>query len=218
MFFDYPTKAAVDKNVPKSKIYQHARLRTALKKKFVNEIGSIRWAYKLSPETVNLRSTESVPEIEVFVLEAKGGDISPDVIRCIDNAIPFPIIYEVSGGGRTKIVAAYKRPSEGDASKWVTDIYFETDWHVGTPERSPLPIAIDLGRLFEQILADMSPAEIRAGESLKVTAARVGEIRTLIRDASRIESRMRKEKQFNRKVELNAQLRQVRQRITELSH
>ncbi|MBX3265487.1 MAG: DUF4391 domain-containing protein [Acidobacteria bacterium] len=218
MLVSYPTKAYVGKVLPKSKIYENARVSTSLKRKFVEQVERITWAYKLSPETTNLPSSASVPEIEVFHIDLKGADISREVIQCIDKAIPFPIIYELATKDRRRVMAAFKRPSEGDSSKWVTDAYFGSAWFRSDTERVPLFPSIDLRRLYEQLLSRLMPVERRAGEVFEDTLARAAEYWHLEREAAKLEIRMQKEKQFNRKVELNAQLRKVRQRITELSH
>lgn len=218
MLFAYPAKAKVGRVLPKSKIYEHTRTSVALRKKLTDQVQRMVWVYKLSPETTNLGATESVPEIEIFEIELKGGDISPEVIRFIDRAIPFPIIYEIVGDGKRKVMAAYKRPSDADSGKWVTDIYFESDWERDERERKALPVALDLGRLYEQLLIELSPVTLRDGESIREATARIGEIRKLLSETDKLASKMKKEKQFNRKVELNAQLRRVRARIAELSH
>ncbi len=52
--FDYPRQAELNRILPKSKIYAHARPSRALRDRFKSQIGEIVWKYKLSPETVNL--------------------------------------------------------------------------------------------------------------------------------------------------------------------
>jgi uncharacterized protein (DUF1015 family) len=216
VLFAYPKQAAVGRAVPKTKIYEHARITKKLRQKFVDQIASIRWAYKLSTESVNLPATGLVPEIEIFVIELKGDEISSDVVRCIDTAIPFPIIYEFIANDRVKLMAAYKRPSEGDKNKWVTDIYFESKWHKINAKRTPLPVALDLGLLYEQMLRSLMPVSSIDGEDIRDQVGRLTEVRSLETQAAKIESRLRKEKQFNRRVELNADLRGIRKKIDAL--
>lgn len=216
MLFEYPKQAFVGRSIPKNKIYEHARITKRLKQKFVNEVAGIRWAYKLATESLNLRSTALVPEIEVFVVELKSGEVSAEVIRTIDNAIPFPIVYELVSGDRLKVMAAYKRPSDGDRNKWVTDIYFESKWQKVNAKRKPLPVALDLAKLYEQMLATLLPGSIREGEVLRETTARIAQLRGLERTALQLESKLKKEKQFNRKVELNRSLREIKTAIADL--
>ncbi|MGB7814714.1 MAG: DUF4391 domain-containing protein, partial [Methylotenera sp.] len=139
-----------------------------------------------------------------------------DVLRCIDQAIPFPIIYQLTFEDRIKSKAAYKRPSDADASKWVVDSYFETDWHKSDTERSELPVALDLAGLYEQMLRRLLPLLPRAGETLKAQVERLGQIRSKQNECRKMEARLQKEQQFNRKVELNAQLRVLQAALEKL--
>lgn len=213
---DFPTKAAFGKVLPKEKIYSHAKPTKAVKEKFVAHVNKIVWQYKLAPETVNLAARKSVPEIEVFDLHLKTGELGEEVLRCIDKAIPFPLFFRLNYEGRIKTIAAYKRPNDADASKWVVDGYFESDWIAESAERAPLPVALDLGKLYEQLLRRLMPLPPRSGESLKDQVARLSQVRSKQYEVSKMESRVSKEKQFNRKVELNTQLRQLKTELQAL--
>ena len=98
-FFDYPKSAAFGRVLPKNKIYEHAGANTALKDLFVREVDQIVWRYKLAPETINLSATKSVAEIQVFDISLKTRQLDEAVLRAIDKAIPFPLIFELSHGG-----------------------------------------------------------------------------------------------------------------------
>ena len=88
--FHYPKQAAFERVLPKNKIYVHAKPSSALRKQFVRQVDKIVWQYKLSPETVNLPARPGVPEIQIFAIALKTPELSEDVLRCIDQAIPFP--------------------------------------------------------------------------------------------------------------------------------
>ena len=139
--FIFPPSSLFSKVLPKNKIYEHAKPSSALREQFVTQIDKIVWQYKLSPETVNLPARPGVPEIQIFAIALKTPELSEEVLRCIDQAIPFPIFYQLIFEDRIKFKAAYKRPNDADASKWVVDSYFETDWQLSDTERSELPVA-----------------------------------------------------------------------------
>jgi len=216
--FAYPKQAAFGRNLPKTKIYEHTRLTATMRNKFITQIEKIVWQYKLAPETVNLPPKKGAPEIEVFTITLRTRDIGIEVLRAIDNAIPFPIIYELMFGGRVKVAAAFKRPSEADSSKWVTDIYLESDWQKIDARRKPLPVAVNLASLYEQMLRELMPVAARPAETIAHQVERLGIIRSKQSEITKLEARLKKEKQFNRKVELNNQLRKVRLQIAELEN
>ena len=212
----WPRQAEVHKPVPKSKIYAHAHPSRAVRERFVSEVDQIVWTHKLAPETVNLPSRPGVPEIEVFQVRLRTDDWSETVLRTIDRAIPFPIVFEVCVGERVRSVAAYKRPTLAGGSQWVVDAYFATPWQPAQSPRAPLPTALDLGSLYEQVLQRQIGLAARPGELLPQLVERANAIRVLQGEAGKLEVRLRQEKQFNRKVELNQQLRTVRNEIGRL--
>lgn len=209
-FIAYPAQAAFGRPLPKSKVYEHSGANTRLKDLFVRQVEQIVWASKLAPETIRLPARPGVPEIQVFSLQLKTPELHRDVLRCIDGAIPFPILFELVFEGRTQVVAAYKRPNESDASRWVLSDYFSTDWLPVGSERTAMPVALHLGGLYEQLLHRLISLPPRPRETLAELVARVEQVQAKQRELDKTTARLEKEKQFNRKVEINAQLRELK--------
>ena len=88
--FDYPPQAQFQRTLPKSKIYEFAKPRRAIRDRFVSQVAEIIWQYKLSPETTNLAAAHGIHEIQIFQITLKTGDLHDDVLRTIDQAIPSP--------------------------------------------------------------------------------------------------------------------------------
>lgn len=215
--FTFPKSAAFGKVLPKNKIYEHSGANTRLKELFVEQVEQIVWQYKLAPETINLPARPGVPEIQVFSIQLKTAELHGDVLRCIDGAIPYPIVFELAFDGKTQVVAAYKRPNESDASRWVLSDYFATTWLPSDCERAAMPLALDLGSLYEQVLHHLIPTPARPQESLADLVARVELVAAKQREVEKAASRLAKEKQFNRKVEINAHLRQLKNELQGLT-
>ena len=217
-FIYYPKQAVFGRTLPKNKIYEHSGANTRLKDLFVEQVEQIVWQYKLAPETINLPARPGVPELQVFSIQLKTSELNLDVLRCIDGAVQFPIIFELSFNGRTKVIAAYKRPNESDASRWVMSDYFTTAWLPSDYERAAMPLALDLGGLYELMLHRLIPTPARPQESLADLVARVELIAAKQREVEKASSRLAKEKQFNRKVEINAKLRILKIELEKLKH
>ncbi len=217
MILAYPKQAEFNRVLPKSKIYEHGKPTRAVRDSFVAQINQIIWQYKLAPETINLPARPGVPEIEIFSLELKTPEVSEDVLRCIDKAIPLPIFYNLSFDGRIKTVAAYKRPSDADTNRWVVGDYFASSWLPAHGERSALPVALDMAGLYEQMLRRLMPQPARTGETLKDHVERLAQLRSKQNEYTKLEARLHKEKQFNRKVEMNTQLRSIKTDIETLA-
>jgi hypothetical protein len=214
--FNFPPQAKVGRVLPKSKIYQHGRVSAVLRERFVRQVEQITWQYKLAPETINLPARSGVAEIEIFDIALKTETLDEDVLRAIDRAIPLPIVFQLHQGQRTRMVAAYKRPSAAEAGKWVIDAYFAGTWQPADAARQPLPIALDLYSLYEQLLRSLLPQAARPGESLPEQVERLTRLRSRQNDYNKLEARLHKEIQFNRKVALNAELREVKTEIDRL--
>ncbi len=214
--FHYPQQAAFNRPLPKNKIYSYAKPSRNMRERFVGEVDQIIWKYKLSPETINLPATRSVPEIQIFGIVQRTGELSESVVRTIDKAISFPIIYELTFEGRLRVLAAYKRPSDADSAKWVVDSYFDSQWYPVEAPRDPLPVALNLGSLYEQMFRRLITIPAQPGESLKSQIARISALRSKQLEHDKLEQRLNREKQFNRKVELNRELRTCKQEIDRL--
>lgn len=208
VLYRWPAAAEFGRTIPKTRFYEHAAVSSALRERFVAEVQRVTWAYKLADATVHLRGSSSVPEIQVFVIDAKVDDVSDGVLAAIDKAVRFPVIFEVNRGGEvagvTRMVAAHKQLGEQRQS--VSD-YFTTEWVVADAPRAPLPAALDLPTLYAALLTPILPVPARPGERLSKAVDRVGQARKLEREVASLEKRLRNEPQFNRKVELRRKLR-----------
>ena len=217
----YPPKAAFGRVLPKNKIYEFSGANTRLKGLFVEQVDQIVWQYKLAPETINLEAREGVPEIQIFSIHLKTPELDQDVLRCIDGVILFPIIYELhcddKEKGRLQVIAAYKRPSASDASRWVLSDYFSTGWLMQSSQRAPMPFALDLAGLYQQLIHRLIALPARAQETLPELVYRVELAMAKRREIEKVAAKLAKEKQFNRKVEINANLRQLKIDLEQLS-
>jgi hypothetical protein len=217
----YPKQAAFGRVLPKNKIYEHSGANTRLKDLFVEQVEQIVWQYKLAPETINLPARPGVPEIQIFSVQLKSTKLHEDVLRCIDGAVQFPILFELNRGqgdqARTQVVGAYKRPSEADASRWVLSSYFATDWMPAATARTALPLALDMAHLYAALLQGLIPLPARPQEQLADWVARVELAGSKRREVEKTQARLAQEKQFNRKVEINATLRQLKTELEQLS-
>jgi hypothetical protein len=234
---EWPRATAFGRVIPKNKIYEHAGANTTLKGRFVREVDQIVWSHKLAPETLNLAATKSVAEVQVFRITARTASLAHDVLRAIDKAIPFPLLFEIVHGGQVRLAAAYKRPSEADRTRWVVGDYFLGDWLPEGAERTPLPVALNMGALYERLLEPLVAGQTarlipRRGEpsqtpfnsaeadhplSLEDRIAHVEAIKAQLREVERIKSRLARERQFNKRVAINVELRAAKQQLERLT-
>jgi hypothetical protein len=205
--FAYPTATHFGKAVPKSRIYSHALPSRRVKDLFISQLAEILWAHKLSPETIRLPATPSVPEIQIFDLTLKGGELDDDVLHAIDRAVPYPVIHRLRSDQGIAYSAALKRPSEADSHLWVVGARFTTPFAPPPAVPPPLPVALDLSHLYATLFAPLLPLPPRPAEPLANHISRCETHRRLTRQIDQLTAKVRREKQFNRRVTLNQQLK-----------
>ena len=235
--YEWPRAAAFGRVIPKNKIYEHAGANTTLKATFVREVDQIVWSYKLAPETVNLAASKQVTEIQIFRITARTEKLDQEVLCAIDKAISFPLIFEVVNGRRVRLAAAYKRPSETDSSRFVHSNYFLSDWLPASGQRVAFPVALNMGTLYERLLeplvrgqvaqlvanvsgifnSPIAPAVADQPVSLEARIAQAEAIKAKVHEVMRIMARLARERQFNKRVAINAELRTAKQELERLS-
>ncbi len=204
VLWKWPETTRVGKVVPKSKFYEKAKVSNRLRDAFVNEVERITWGYKLAPQTLSLASSSEVPEIQVFLVEAKADrEVSWDVLSAIDSSVHTPIIFEEQRDGRIRTVAAFKE-SGPKAPK--ISARMAGDWGRDSAERTHLPLARDLGSLYRELLRPLMHLTPRPGESLSEAFGRIEEARSLEREVEALKRKLVKEPQLNRKLDIRREL------------
>lgn len=207
--YDFPKSALLKRVVPKTRIYEQIQATNALRDKFVTQVDQIIWRAKLAPETINLSATKAVPEIQIFRVILKTKNVQNDVLRAIDRAIPFPILFELEHNNQIQIAAAHKRPSEAETGKWVLSDYFRSDWLVADMPGKTLPVALNLGVLYEQLLTTLMPIDPLTEETITERINRTSSLKSKEREINQLKNKLKHETQFNIKMTLHGQLREA---------
>lgn len=235
MLYRYPSTAKVDKIIPKNKFYQRGSANHRIERLFVEQVESIRWAYKLSPHTINLNDSETIKEIQIFSIVSRVERLDTEVLQFIDKLIPSPIIFEIVFEDKIKVIANYKRQSQADSQKFVLGKYYATDWQDLT-QREDLPIVFGIANLYEYFIEQLllstnqassgvllsknvdslSPQSQRT-DSIEDKIAHAEKMALLTKQIYELQKRMYKEKQFNRQVEMNLQLQTLQKQLKDLT-
>ncbi len=215
--FAYPEIALFDKPVAKTQLFKRTAAAAATKSLFSAQVSEIRWLYKLSQSTINLPPVDGYFEIQVFSLKLKGSELNFKVLEIIDKAVPYPLFYRLQSNGQINFVTSYKKPQQ-EGEKWLQGGYLQTGWQQQTAiDKQPLPVALNLKTLYEQMVLQHVKMPLRHGETIEQLMNRIDEISRNQNILQRLEAKMHAEKQFNRRVELNTQIRQLNKIIEELS-
>ena len=212
--FQWPQDPAFGRVLPKNKIYEKATLPKKQKALFVDQVQRIIHTSILAPSKVNLPAKNGYREIHVFTVEVRGDDFDHEILKVIDKVVPYPTLFILRSLGKLQYAAAYKRPSEADKNKWVSSGYFNSDWISEEAGKEPLPVALDLQGLYNQLIKSLVPLRPRPEEAMEALIFRAESIRTLKDKAERLQAKIKNKKlQYNRRVEYHAEQRALEKEI-----
>ena len=209
-----PQSTEFNKRIPKQKFYEHITVSPALKKSFVDQIRMIYWRNKVAATTVNLAPGTIVDEVEVFEIKLNSASLDEAVLRQIDREISYHIIFLLEYEGKLQAWTAYKEKTPTANAVFKVGKYYHTEWMT----EAELPIRIDglnLDAVYENFVRQIAGDALKAdsGESLKASVERDEKKKQLEKQIAVLENKMRREKQLNRQMEMNAELKKMRKRL-----
>ena len=215
----FPETTQVNTRIPKQKFYENLSVKPAVKRLFVEQIKAIVWRNKIAPSTMNLAAGEAVTEIEVFEIKLNGPELDEAVLRQIDQGIPYHILFLLEYDGKYQAWTAYKEAAEAGNNAFKVGPYYHTGWL--SEEALPLSVdGLDTDAVYEgfvrQIRGD-SECGIRDSElSLRELVERDERRKQLQKQIAALQNKVRNEKQLNKQVQLNAELKRLKREIEEL--
>lgn len=220
--YKFPPQAKVDRLIPKNKFYEQGKANSKIEQLFVDQVENIRWAYKLASSTIHLQDQEDLKEIQIFRVKSRVEDLDVSILSFIDKLILTPIIFEVIYQDKVKVIATYKRLNQADKTKAVIGQYYASDWLDGD-NRTELPIYLKLADLYEHFISQLLPISSNEdqendGESLSIEdkLQKAQQLESLQKQLDKLKSKLKTEKQFNRKVELNKQIQAIESDLNKL--
>lgn len=212
---NFPTTTIVDSVVPKTKFYRFMEVNPRMKTHFVNDVESIRWLYKLSPDTLNVTASEDMKEIEVFVATLKEADCPTDLFTFIDTHMPRHLVFILLHGKNCMLLINYKQWRDDTHTAFKITQMFASPW-VPT---SSLQLQIDgqsLPRIYDNFVAQISGiGEHKAGSMEEIVALRQ-QIAKQEAELQKLEKRMRREPQVDVQMEMHKQVRHMRKELDKM--
>ena len=212
-----PESTEFNKRIPKQKFYENLSVTSAMKRVFIDQIKVIFWRNKIAATTMNLAAGETVTEIEIFEVRLNAPKLEESVLRQIDKEIPYHIIFLLEYNGKYQAWTAYKEAVTSGNNAFKVGTYYHTDWL----EENELHLSIDgltMDKVYENFVRQIAGDALRndSDESLRESVERSEKKKQLEKQIAALESKVRREKQFNRQVEMNAEIKRLRKRLEEL--
>lgn len=172
-----------------------------LKKAFVEQIKIIYWQNKLTSTTLNIDKGKSVLEIEVIEIKLNSKNLDKMVLSKIDKCIPYHILFLLEYEGMYQAFISYKE-IENEKIK------------VNLPCKIE---GLNMDSVYENFIRQIAGAELNVGseekKNLKEDIEQAEEKKQLEKQISALQAKIRKTKQFNRKVELNNELKKLKKML-----
>ncbi len=216
--FGFPASTEFGKRIPKQKFYENIDITPTLKRVFVEQIRLIYWRNKLATTTLNLAAGDAVKEIEVFEVLLNAPQLDEAVLRQIDREIPYHILFILTYDGKAQAWIGYKEAAASGSNAFKVSRYYHTDW-VPEDELRFRVDGLNMDAVYESLVRQIAGGALQAdsGESLQASVERDETRRLLEKQIAALESKMRKEKQLNRRMEINAELKRLRKEISVIS-
>ena len=210
----FPASTEFNKKIPKQKFYDNLDISPALRRVFVDQIRLVYWRNKLAASTLNIATGEAVTEIEVFEVRLNDPQLDEAVLKQIDKEIPYHILFVLTCNGKAQAWIGYKEAAASGSNAFRVSRYYHTDW---MPE-DELHLHIDglnMDAVYESLVRQIAGDKLHtdSGESLKESVELDEKKKQLEKQIATLENKMRKEKQLNRRMEINTELKRLRRNL-----
>lgn len=210
-----PKTTEFNKRIPKQKFYENMDISPALKKIFVEQVKTIYWKNKIAPTTTNLASGNDVTELEVFEIRLNTKILDDALLRQIDREIPYHILFLLEYQGNYQAWIGYKEATLSGTKAFKVNRYYHTDWL--NVEHLPLKMeGFTVDEVYENFVRQIAGDKLKTDtndESLKEAVARDEQRQVLQKKMASLQAKIRKEKQLNKQMQLNAELKKLKREL-----
>lgn len=236
-----PDNCKVEQRIPKKTLIEQSMPSAADKRQIQDGIEELLWIAALKPSNIGVPAyrdeVREYLEISVLILTLRSGTKETRLSELIHRAIPYPVLLVSSIDDKATISLTNKRFSEGQKDKYVV----EESVQVGIPtdsEPTKNEIAfldsLAVARLPNKNLYDLYQGwmcRIVALQASRITSTftlpattecaisvkeRLEAHSRLTRDIHALRAQAHKEKQLNRRVELNLNIKRLESQLNEL--
>ncbi|MFA7136017.1 MAG: DUF4391 domain-containing protein [Bacteroidales bacterium] len=198
-----PRSTQVNRRVAKEKLYQNAALAPQTREMIKDQIDSVFWRNKLADSTMAISAGETVAEIQIFEIQLRQRELDKRVLPAIAKAIPYKILFILVFGDEAQV--------------WIeaSGTFYNTDWQPlgGFMLRFD---GLNLDAVYENLARQISGGRLGTDGDIEEAVDRDKQRQRLERDIVALEKKLLREKQFNKQVELNGELKRLKKELEEL--
>ena len=210
-----PKTTEFNKRIPKQKFYENMDISPVLKKVFVEQVKIIYWRNKIAASTTNLAAGTDVTELEVFEVRLSSPVLDDSLLGQIDKEIPYHILFLLEYQGKYQAWIGYKEAATSGNKAYKVNGYYHTEWLV--EDELPLKLeGLSVDAVYENFVRQIAGDKLKtesAGESLKESVARDEQKQQLQKQITTLQAKIRKEKQLNKQMQMNTELKKLKKEL-----
>lgn len=214
-----PKSTEFNKRIPKQKFYENMDISPVLKRIFVEQVRIIYWKNKIAPTTTNLDAGNDVTELEVFEVRLTSPVLDDSLLRQIDREIPYHILFLLEYQGKYQAWIGYKEAAASGNKAFKVNGYYHTEWF--TEDELPIKLeGLNIDAVYENFVRQIAGDKLKteaAGESLKESVTREEQKQTLQKQIDNLKGKIRREKQLNKQMQMNTELKKLEKELEVLS-
>ena len=207
-----PKTTEFNKRIPKQKFYENMDISPVLKKVFVEQVKIIYWRNKIAASTTNLAAGNDVTELEVFEVRLSSPVLDDSLLRQIDKEIPYHILFLLEYDGKYQALIGYKEAAASGNKALKVNGYYHTEWLI--EDELPLKLeGLNVDAVYENFVRQIAGDRLKteaSGESLKESVERYEKKQTLKKQIATLQAKIRKEKQLNKQMQMNTELKKLK--------
>ena len=185
--FDLPKQCFVNKFLPKKIFYEKVGVSSGIKEDFVSLVDRITWLYKLSSDTIGIPKTETIEEIQIFQIDVREKRIPLSVIKTITKGVQYKILFVIKYN--EDFCYSIRIDENIYTSEWNETITFDFN-------------AINLKIVYENIVKSIIGEKNNTNQFDEIIEKK-NKKASLEKRIIQLRQKIKTEKQFNRKIELN---------------
>ena len=212
-----PRSIEFNTRIPKQTFYENLAGTAALKRFFAEQVKSVYWRNKIAATTMNIAAGTAVTEIEVFEIHLNQSQIDENVLRQIDKVIPYHILFMLKYEGKHRAVISYKEAAAAGSKAFAIMRYYYTDW---LPlDEMPVKLeGLNIDAIYENFVRQVAADQLQINDkdSIKHAIEKEEKRRRLKKQIAALQNKIRKEKQLNRQMQLNQELKMLKWTLEDL--
>ena len=161
-----------------------------------DQIESVIWRNKLADSTIAVAAGETVKEIQVFEVAIRQRRLDKRIMSAIAKAIPYKILFILTFG------------DEAQAWMEATGTFYNSDQF--TLEDFTLWFeGLNLDAVYENLARQIAGGRLGVEGDIAEAVEKDKQRQRIEREIAALEKEIQREKQFNKQVELNGELKRL---------